>query len=244
MTQLVQFNTSVVGKIGWCLWYVEEGFGTAHIYDTAWEAWENTKDKHFDQNFPTGVSFCAFFSGADGAGHVVAVTPNGIYSSPYNTQIGHNVLSSIAEVEQKYGVKYVGYSLDLAGVQLVKEEDMFNEGDAINFNNYFYGKDNGRFRDQIGREWKTASYNIQEQLKEEKQLLVNSGDVTNLAGVGITNADQANGKNWKDAVYSVILPNLPKNSSAVSLDPTTANQISQTSTDVSWIRSLLNKIFK
>lgn len=86
---------------------------------------------------------------------------------------------------------------------------VFNEGDAINFNDYFYGKDKGQFRGEVGQPFKQAAYNIQEQLKNDKALLVNDGDVANLSATGISNAAQANGTDWKSAVYSVILENLP-----------------------------------
>jgi len=127
MTQLVKPNLSVVGKIGWCLWYAEEVFSTPHIYNTAWEAWTKTKHKHLDQKFPSSVSFPIWFSGANGAGHVAIFAPKGIYSSPRDFSTGHQVWTSIAQVEQKYGVKYVGWSEDLAGVQLIKENNMPTE---------------------------------------------------------------------------------------------------------------------
>jgi hypothetical protein len=87
--------------------------------------------------------------------------------------------------------------------QVLEGEEMFNEGDARNFNEYFYGKDNGRFRDQIGKDWKTASYNIMELLKAEKQLLTNAGDVGNFAKKGITLATNTA---WKDAAYNAKYP--------------------------------------
>jgi len=87
--------------------------------------------------------------------------------------------------------------------------ELFNEGDRQNFNTLFYGKDNQQFGSSVGKDWKTACTLIMQQVTADKQLLVNAGDVANLASVGITNASQANGTDWKNAVYSVILKNLP-----------------------------------
>lgn len=139
MSQLVNPDLTVSGRIGYCLEYASRlVFHNPAAGTTAWDAWQATQFKHLDQSFPT-LSFPVWFSGAAGAGHVAIYTPSGIYSSPYKTQTGHNVLTSIAEVERLYGVKYVGWSKDILGLKVIKEEDAVppdyktNRGDVINF---------------------------------------------------------------------------------------------------------------
>lgn len=118
--QLIQPDLTIVGIIGFCLNYAGRVFGISSGPATAFIAWQQTKFPHTDQNFPMGVSFPVWFSGAEGAGHVAVHTPNGIYSSPYNQKTGHNVLVSIADVEKNYGVKYLGWSEDIEGKQVIK----------------------------------------------------------------------------------------------------------------------------
>lgn len=129
MNQLINPDLSIVGEIGMCLHYAGLVFGISSGPDTAWKAWQQTQFKHTDQNFPSGVSFPVWFSGAGGAGHVAVYTPNGIYSSPYSLASGHNVLSSIAQVEKLYGVKYVGWSEDIEGKRVIEGGDMSTVGD-------------------------------------------------------------------------------------------------------------------
>jgi hypothetical protein len=87
------------------------------------------------------------------------------------------------------------------------EEPMFNEGDAVNLNVYYFGTDEGKFREQVGKDWKTASYNIFEQLKSELQLLLNEGDRGNintyLYGTDLKRFKDSVGKSWKSGVYTL-----------------------------------------
>jgi len=126
--QLITPNLTVVGSLGYCLRYADQVFGVNSGEATAWQAWLDTQFKHLDQNFPPN-SFPLWFSGAGGAGHVAIHTPNGIYSSPYNANQTHAVLSSIAQVEQLYGVTYVGWSEDITKLRVIKGGTMITKED-------------------------------------------------------------------------------------------------------------------
>jgi hypothetical protein len=141
MTQLVQPNLTFIGEAGECLHYAGMVFGISSGPDTAWEAWQQTTKKHLDQNFPSGVSFPVWFSGAGGAGHVCVFTPKGIYSSPWDFQTGHQVWTSISQVEQKYGVKYVGWSEDIEGKKVIKEDIVLDQEHLNILNFAFFGGD-------------------------------------------------------------------------------------------------------
>lgn len=62
-----------------------------------------------------------------------------------------------------------------------EEEPMFNEGDRININKEFYGKDLGLHRDLVGKKtFKEALYDIFDKSKDYKaNAKVNEGDVVN-----------------------------------------------------------------
>lgn len=88
-------------------------------------------------------------------------------------------------------------------------EPTFNDGDRLNFNSFLYGQDLGLHGDQVGKHFKDAAYAILESSDYNFQHKVNDGDVVNIGNAGITNAASAKGFPWKDAVYNVILKNLP-----------------------------------
>jgi hypothetical protein len=65
--------------------------------------------------------FYSYEQGGIEKGHVTVNVPgHGIYSSPYQKGTSHAVMSSIAEVEKHYGVKYLGWTEDLNGVRVVE----------------------------------------------------------------------------------------------------------------------------
>lgn len=132
-TQLIQPNLNVTGQIGWCLQYARQMFGRPPVEDSAWNAWLRAT-KHTDRNYPRDVAvplWFSYFTGGVNKGHVVVAVPGkGLYSSPWQLGTTHAVLSSIEEVEQKYGAKYVGWSEDISGAKVIQiEEDkpMLNE---------------------------------------------------------------------------------------------------------------------
>lgn len=127
MTQLIQPDTSVGGRVGFCLEYAQNVYHTPHIYPKAWANWAASPTKHTDA-IPGNVSvpcWFSFYQDGQNYGHVVAWVPGkGFYSSPWNYQTNHAVLGSIAEVERIYGAKYVGWSEDIGGVKVVTGGNM------------------------------------------------------------------------------------------------------------------------
>lgn len=87
--------------------------------------------------------------------------------------------------------------------------DSFNEGDRVNLNKWLYGNDLGLHGDQVGKTYKDAISGALTSPEYINQHTVNDGDAQNLANAGISNADSAKGFIWKDAVYNVVLKNLP-----------------------------------
>lgn len=110
----------------WCLATVETAFGTPRLYPTAWAAWEAATIKHQDQNWPIGVYFPIWFSGAGGDGHVAFAYVNsngsmGIWTSPYeHVPYFYTGYGSVAALADGYHVTYVGWSEDLSGIRLIE----------------------------------------------------------------------------------------------------------------------------
>jgi len=110
---------------GMCLATVETAFGSPRLYANAWEAYNDTTARHEDQNFPVGVYFPIWFSGYSDMGHVAICYVNsdgsmGIWTSPY-THVpyfftGYNNINALAS---GYGVTYVGWSEDIAGLRVI-----------------------------------------------------------------------------------------------------------------------------
>ena len=125
---LVNVNMNTVSKPGMCLWLAEEAVGAPHWYGTAREAWDNASDRHFgDYNLPDAV-VAVFWSwvgdlgeGPLDYGHVALWVPGvGLFSSPRGWRDGvtNTVYSSIDEVSSWLGASFLGWSTDLAGLQL------------------------------------------------------------------------------------------------------------------------------
>ena len=81
---------------------------------------------------------------------------------------------------------------------------MFNEGDRQNMIAYF-GADAGAWQGEVGKDWKTAMYDIMEDNKNSLRLLFNDGDRANLNtylyGKDIGRFGSQVGKSWKNALY-------------------------------------------
>lgn len=114
-------NLNTKGQIDWCLAYIQSAFGTAHTSPSAWSEWNNVVRKKHSGTPPKGVYVPIWFSGAGGYGHVAIYKDGKVYSSPWKAGTTSAVLNSIAETERIYGVKYVGWSEDLAGSTIIKE---------------------------------------------------------------------------------------------------------------------------
>lgn len=83
----------------------------------------------------------------------------------------------------------------------------FNEGDRSNINVYLYGADAGKFRDMVGKPWKTALYNLFEGSEFKVDQLINDGDIANLKNILGKDPGKVKDKTWKQFVYQD-LPNL------------------------------------
>ena len=125
---LVNVNMDTVSRPGMCLWFAEEAVGAPHWYGTAREAWDNASDRHpGDYNLPDAV-VAVFWSwvgdlgeGPLDYGHVAIWVPGvGLFSSPraWRDGVTNTVYSSIDEVSSWLGASYLGWSSDLAGLQL------------------------------------------------------------------------------------------------------------------------------
>lgn len=133
--QLVPLNLNANGNIGFCLAYAQAVFGHNRLYADATTAWQNTKYKHLDQNFPNvavPIWFSYKLNGVD-LGHVAVRLPNGqIYSSPWEQGTTHAVLNSIPQLisiysdNQKNPMKYLGWSEDIEELR-VAQPDIIND---------------------------------------------------------------------------------------------------------------------
>jgi hypothetical protein len=132
MRQINQPNTSIKESAGWCLRFADRTLGVPAAYLTAWSAWEATKYKHLDRNFPN-VAVPVWFdwwgdvgSGYKRYGHVAVRMPDGtIHSSPL-TGFGRSTFISVDDLCRQFGngMKYVGWSEDISNVRIVEVEEM------------------------------------------------------------------------------------------------------------------------
>lgn len=128
--QLITPILNTAGNIGYCLAFVESAYATPHLYPYAFTAWQSAVNKHGDQNFPEGMYVPIYFNymvGNINEGHIAIRQPNGtILSSPWQSGTTQAILPSIAELIRIYSdngknpLTYLGWSEDLAGVQLVE----------------------------------------------------------------------------------------------------------------------------
>lgn len=131
---VVTSNGVVLPSIsGWCLAYTQVAFGTPRLYASAWLAWQATKKKHTNRDFPRNVYFPIWFShyGSYGSpprydnwGHVAIalVRDNGtmtIWSSPAGNKTSPDIYSSVDQVANVYRSTYVGWSEDLSNTDLI-----------------------------------------------------------------------------------------------------------------------------
>lgn len=121
----VSVNTNTTSDAGWCLWLAQEATGAPHLYPTARSSWDASTDKHEDRNYPADAVVALYWnwtSKTDGInyGHIVINVPGqGLFSSPKNWgQHGNDWYGSIDEVSRWLGATYLGWTSDLAGLQL------------------------------------------------------------------------------------------------------------------------------
>ena len=156
--QLVKPNTAVKSDYGWCLWHQQEVYGTPHLYPSATAAYNATQFKHTDA-IPTNVAVVLWFEhwGSYGTpatwanwGHTASFVPGlGVLTSPIsNNSKGYQVYPSIEalvneinRILPKSGTKYLGWSEDLSGVRIVKEDEVIELQPPV-FNADYYRQQN------------------------------------------------------------------------------------------------------
>lgn len=134
--QAVQPNLKTVGNIGWCLSFAENVFGTPHLYATATDGWHSTHFPHDDRNFPAGVSFPVWYSYIENGldfGHVAVRLPDGrVLSSPYKAENTQQIFKDVDECARVLNCTYLGWSEDIATVQVIKEGPMMVDKNLLN----------------------------------------------------------------------------------------------------------------
>lgn len=139
-TQLVRPKFSTKGMVGWCLKFVEDAYGTPHSQFSARDAWDATHHPHRalppkDAMVPV---YWNYVEKGYNFGHIAINVPGkGVFSSPYLKDNSSQWFDSLEQCAQVLGLgKYLGWSEDLEGVALVKEEEMYKGHSA----KYWYEK--------------------------------------------------------------------------------------------------------
>ena len=124
--QLVGADTSVQDYAGFCLRFTQSVFGAPAVHPSAWEAWLAVDGKHEDRNLPD-VAVPVWFESwgtygepavYDNWGHAAVWIPGtGIFSSP-GSGYGNHWFSSIEEAESQWGMRFVGWSESINGLQV------------------------------------------------------------------------------------------------------------------------------
>lgn len=152
MRQVADANWKVPYIGGWCLGYVEMAWGLATMhqnengewytvgkYNSATDAWNNAQGKHYDIP-PLGITVPVYFSlGSTSDGHIAIRLSDGTVASstlPGKNEIGyiHPSLDAMISVYARYnnGCTYRGWSEELAGTIIVKEDDMIPSEEFLN----------------------------------------------------------------------------------------------------------------
>lgn len=141
-TQLAQADSTVQDGANFCLRFTQKVFSAPARYPSAWAAWLATQHKHQDTNYPEGVAVPVWYSwrgdidgtGVKDWGHVATRFPDGRVLSSPGSGYGQQWFENVEAQATAYGCKYVGWSEDLNGLQLVqyantpppKDDDMAN----------------------------------------------------------------------------------------------------------------------
>lgn len=154
--QLRDANMSTGYTGGWCLKFVQDSFGTDHVYPSAIDAWNANygNGNHPNELPPSGKTVPVYFSlGNVPAGHVAisldggmvaSSTQSGYHSSPYF----HPNLNNLITVYGRYngGCNYLGWSEYVGTVRVIENinnnqpaqgDDMIDQGTlTLLFNSY------------------------------------------------------------------------------------------------------------
>ncbi|MCT2076066.1 hypothetical protein [Dietzia cinnamea] len=125
---IYQGGQVLTGWLGYCLAYVQTAYGAPWAGSNAWEAWSyRVKKRHGDWNMPSGVYVPIWFDGywnGQRLGHVAIWKDGRIWSSPWTSnKPSADVLGSIADVERIYGMRFVGWSEDIGGVDVIRKKE-------------------------------------------------------------------------------------------------------------------------
>jgi hypothetical protein len=126
-TQYLKPNPSTPCRPGWCLEYVRKAFNLPVKYPTADAAWEASRFKHRDWNFPANVAVPVWFDvkGVP-AGHVALRMSDGsVYSSTNpnsNVARRHPSIADLMAVYASAGLPltYLGWTEDVCDFTVVK----------------------------------------------------------------------------------------------------------------------------
>ena len=146
---------------GMCLRFAQSFFGAPVRYNSAWDAWQATQAKYAPSDPLPDVPVLLWFEhwGSYGDpltyanwGHVAAYVPgDAIYTSP-TYGYGQQRYGTIAEIEQAFNCRYVGWSPDIIGLLVadwtaptpIVEDDMFSDADRALLTRI--GKDTARIK--------------------------------------------------------------------------------------------------
>ena len=128
--QVIAPDPEVPCTPGWCLTYLDDSFdleahGKQRNYPTATAAWEASRYKHQDQDFPEGCWVPVWFSLKDvAAGHVALRAPDGsIWSSSHptsNKPVRHASLDALYKYYGPGRLSYLGWTEDLTDILVIK----------------------------------------------------------------------------------------------------------------------------
>ena len=141
-TQIVYPDLTTVGLIGWCLSFVEDAYNTPHLGATATDAWNDTRHPHKLESLPANVQVPVWYSYWENGlnfGHVAINVPGrGVLSSPYKANGTQQWFKDVEECRRVMGCQaYLGWSEDLATVQLISEGGDVSTVGEVEFNDLY-----------------------------------------------------------------------------------------------------------
>lgn len=128
--QLITPNPNIPCEPGYCLQYVRQTFGLNGLYPNATAGWIAARRKHYDWNFPAGLSVPVWFGiDKEPRGHVILLQPDGsVYSTSDDSTIPHHH-PSISDLMAYYAgadlpLTYRGWTEDIEGVSVVSADSI------------------------------------------------------------------------------------------------------------------------
>lgn len=159
--------------------------------------------------------FVVYGTGLGVAGHIDVAAQDGTlqdyigYDSnwggaAFHDKDGYPILHTVHHADQ--------YNQYILGALRPKEgAEMFNDGDAVNISNQLFGEVAQFVKDQVGKSWHDAMYEITSEENLEQYVRVNQGDQVNVNN-SLGKSIPIRGLTWKQAWYQQIGSNLPHGS--------------------------------